>query len=389
MSHITLQSATDIRSVRKGPIIEETEHFGMDIDGNLGSELDNLMNDGIDVEMGRDAEHDIHNISLDLSQQDFKEEKDETTILEGNPDDDFQEHFDPFENVLQESNSLLNNEEPFILEENLEETSLPLRRRSTGSSREERKKKSKFSRKRKVVPLDTILEIDGAEFSNQLKDTSDILVSNTNLYSTSLSTSASDIKSILFKDFRNIRPKLIPDDLGPIIEEEKREEENISRHQDEMIYDNNVLLPDDEINFETPHVSFHNTLENEESFMEQPLHLVSFQQEEDEKEGEQERIGEENPLEDNCESFISTKLKPTNGALSRSTLKTIHILQKKMNEVDSHSLNFDEIAGGAKKKDVAKFFYEILILKSRGFIDLKQEKGFGEILITPQDNLIN
>lgn len=52
-------------------------------------------------------------------------------------------------------------------------------------------------------------------------------------------------------------------------------------------------------------------------------------------------------------------------------------------------LEFSQLARGAKRSDVARFFFEVLALKTGDFINVKQDqsKPFGEIQIRPKDKL--
>ena len=97
------------------------------------------------------------------------------------------------------------------------------------------------------------------------------------------------------------------------------------------------------------------------------------------------------------DSFVSTVAAnvadASEGSFSRNTLKTISLLRKQF-QVDRNAgreekMAFGEIAQGAKRADAAKFFFELLVLKTRDYVDVEQDLGqaFGEITIRPQAKL--
>jgi len=63
------------------------------------------------------------------------------------------------------------------------------------------------------------------------------------------------------------------------------------------------------------------------------------------------------------------------------TVKVMKLLREKLSE--SPSISYQDLAAGQKRTIVAKAFFEVLQLASRGMIDVEQAKPFGEITIAP------
>lgn len=53
---------------------------------------------------------------------------------------------------------------------------------------------------------------------------------------------------------------------------------------------------------------------------------------------------------------------------------------------ESEELSYQKLVENRKRSTVAQTFFELLVLKSRNIIDLKQEQPYGEILITKTEN---
>ncbi|PVZ96969.1 hypothetical protein BB558_002293 [Smittium angustum] len=69
---------------------------------------------------------------------------------------------------------------------------------------------------------------------------------------------------------------------------------------------------------------------------------------------------------------------------SRSTTEAIQLITKKISEKPkTERLYFNEITEKAPKTDVVKFFFEVLVLKSRDMINIDQKEPFGDVEIEP------
>ncbi|KAJ2519700.1 sister chromatid cohesion protein 1 [Coemansia sp. RSA 1939] len=83
---------------------------------------------------------------------------------------------------------------------------------------------------------------------------------------------------------------------------------------------------------------------------------------------------------------------------SKSTIRAIHMLDSacKTENIpvsetssprDGSSLSFANITQGARRSDSVKLFFELLVLKTKDFIDVKQQAPFEDILIAPRSKL--
>ncbi|PVU91004.1 hypothetical protein BB561_004604 [Smittium simulii] len=83
---------------------------------------------------------------------------------------------------------------------------------------------------------------------------------------------------------------------------------------------------------------------------------------------------------------------------SKTTIEAVNILNKKSVELYPKIslkntpdiqpvLQFNDVTANAPKTDIVKMFFEVLVLKSQGFIDTEQEKPFGDIQIKPLQKL--
>ncbi|KAJ1969819.1 sister chromatid cohesion protein 1 [Dispira parvispora] len=92
---------------------------------------------------------------------------------------------------------------------------------------------------------------------------------------------------------------------------------------------------------------------------------------------------------------------------SKSTLRAIQLLQHEtrkvaledpqdktvptssLRESDGHQFTFDPIVENVRRQDAVKLFFEILLLKTKDFIDVEQTDSFGDITIQPTDKLLH
>ncbi|KAJ2742291.1 sister chromatid cohesion protein 1 [Coemansia sp. BCRC 34301] len=84
----------------------------------------------------------------------------------------------------------------------------------------------------------------------------------------------------------------------------------------------------------------------------------------------------------------------SNAGYSKNTIRAIHILDaactaENVPVVESAgartegALSYQSVAGGARRSDAVKLFFELLVLKSKDFIDVQQAAPFEDILISP------
>lgn len=66
--------------------------------------------------------------------------------------------------------------------------------------------------------------------------------------------------------------------------------------------------------------------------------------------------------------------------LSKSTLKTIQLLGDKFCETEQ--VTFDSVTNGVSRSDACRFFFEVLVLKTRDLIDVEQDTPFGDIKVS-------
>ncbi|KAJ2756351.1 sister chromatid cohesion protein 1 [Coemansia pectinata] len=73
----------------------------------------------------------------------------------------------------------------------------------------------------------------------------------------------------------------------------------------------------------------------------------------------------------------------SNAGYSKNTIRAIHILDAACTAEKEGALSYQDVAGGARRGDAVKLFFELLVLKSRDFIDVQQAAPFEDILISP------
>lgn len=73
------------------------------------------------------------------------------------------------------------------------------------------------------------------------------------------------------------------------------------------------------------------------------------------------------------------------GGFSKNTIQAIKLLKTQLN--GKEKIEFRETSAKAKRSDAAKFFFELLVLKTRDMVDLKQSEAFGDISISATERL--
>ncbi|KAJ2685582.1 sister chromatid cohesion protein 1 [Coemansia spiralis] len=73
----------------------------------------------------------------------------------------------------------------------------------------------------------------------------------------------------------------------------------------------------------------------------------------------------------------------SNAGYSKNTIRAIHILDAACTPEREEPLSYQGVAGGARRGDAVKLFFELLVLKSKDFIDVQQVAPFEDILISP------
>lgn len=66
--------------------------------------------------------------------------------------------------------------------------------------------------------------------------------------------------------------------------------------------------------------------------------------------------------------------------LSKSSLKTIELLATQFKENDT--VQFGDVTEDIARSDVCRFFFELLVLKTRDLVQVVQQEAFGEIEVT-------
>jgi len=77
------------------------------------------------------------------------------------------------------------------------------------------------------------------------------------------------------------------------------------------------------------------------------------------------------------------------GALSVDTTKVIKALQDRFNQNRRKPLKSQDLFQGENRRTVAGTFFELLVLKSRGLINVEQQEPYGDIQITSQKELFS
>ncbi|KAJ1941884.1 sister chromatid cohesion protein 1 [Linderina pennispora] len=82
---------------------------------------------------------------------------------------------------------------------------------------------------------------------------------------------------------------------------------------------------------------------------------------------------------------------------SKNTIRAIHLIDSECRKANiptadsvaesQKSLSYLNVSKGAQRSDAVKLFFELLVLKTKGFVDVKQEEPFEDILIAPRDKL--
>ncbi|KAK7338324.1 hypothetical protein VNO77_18930 [Canavalia gladiata] len=61
----------------------------------------------------------------------------------------------------------------------------------------------------------------------------------------------------------------------------------------------------------------------------------------------------------------------------------VHLRKQRAGDV----MNFSQLLGGRVRKECARLFYEILVLRTTSYVDVKQHKAYGDIAICKLANL--
>jgi len=76
------------------------------------------------------------------------------------------------------------------------------------------------------------------------------------------------------------------------------------------------------------------------------------------------------------------------GGLSKQTLKIMDFLRTEFEEKGrDESLATEDLFEGKTRKAVASTFFEILVLRTRGFVEVKQDEPYGNIELTASESL--
>ncbi|KAG2370631.1 hypothetical protein C9374_005983 [Naegleria lovaniensis] len=76
---------------------------------------------------------------------------------------------------------------------------------------------------------------------------------------------------------------------------------------------------------------------------------------------------------------------PSPAGVTERTVKVLAMLEEGFKQADTDTLSLTEMLQGRKRQTAARCFYETLVLKSKGLIDVAQSEPFGEILIRKVD----
>jgi len=76
--------------------------------------------------------------------------------------------------------------------------------------------------------------------------------------------------------------------------------------------------------------------------------------------------------------------KESNTEFSRRTKKMLTLLSNQMK--GKKSINFSSIVRGKTRQTAAAVFYQLLVLKTRTYVDLQQKAPYEEIVITEDEN---
>ncbi|PVV03531.1 hypothetical protein BB560_001984 [Smittium megazygosporum] len=107
-------------------------------------------------------------------------------------------------------------------------------------------------------------------------------------------------------------------------------------------------------------------------------------------------LTEQQPAALTSDISSASQQKMSSLGFSKSTIEAAHILARKGIEVGSRStrrkstearLEFSNVTKDAPRSDVVKMFFEVLVLKTKGFVETDQQKPFGKIDITPLPSL--
>ena len=77
-------------------------------------------------------------------------------------------------------------------------------------------------------------------------------------------------------------------------------------------------------------------------------------------------------------------------AMTKTTIRTVALLQSRLVEPGT-SVDMKDIIPpkSGQRSDAARFFFEMLVLGSRGAVSLSQEKMYGDISITANASLFS
>ncbi|RKO86029.1 hypothetical protein BDK51DRAFT_32011 [Blyttiomyces helicus] len=115
---------------------------------------------------------------------------------------------------------------------------------------------------------------------------------------------------------------------------------------------------------------------------------------------EEEPLEDENTEEANADealidepdifNFDESADTPNENGLSRSTVRTIKVLQASFGQQETagtKTVRYSDMTASARRPEAVRFFFELLVLKTKNMVDVKQEEAFGDIEISPKDGL--
>ncbi|CAG8453620.1 11808_t:CDS:10 [Ambispora gerdemannii] len=206
---------------------------------------------------------------------------------------------------------------------------------------------SQHRRKRKLN-IDKVTELQSIHIANQIKDTSDIILEPSFL--------PASRKLIRLAEIRQIGPKYYLDLTAP--------------HNESPINDNSI---GDE---QEPQIT-ENNAGDEQELLKNDNHTET---------------GED--FVSSLPSPVNTEVKSPTGENSSSS-STIQLLQREFEKLEkdgepnaqksTNFISYQKVAGKAKRQEAVKLFFELLVLKTKDVIDIKQKKPFGDIEIRPKD----
>ncbi|CAG8446566.1 14527_t:CDS:10 [Ambispora leptoticha] len=259
---------------------------------------------------------------------------------------------------------------------------------------------SQHRRKRKLN-IDKVTELQSIHIANQIKDTSDIIVEPSFLPASRKLIRLAEIRQIGPKYYLDLTaPPNVPPELRHLFTRKRPRLEAIPIDNEPTKQDDSQI---DSNNNNTNIIAIEDAQDspiNENSVGDEQEPQIMENNVGDEKEppknDKHTETGGGDDFVSSLPSPVNTEIKSPTGENSlSSSSSTIQLLQREFEKLEkdgdlssqksTNFISYQKVVGKAKRQEAVKLFFELLVLKTKDVIDIKQKKPFGDIEIRSKD----